>query len=169
MNRVYNDAEIGCSRLFGKRIRSEIGRIWSVPAVSVVFGALLIILGIWGRFGGSLGLWEPLGLAAPEQLSNTALIPAFVGAALVLLGLFAFKESWLKHAMHGAAMIGLLGFLAAVGRLVLSLITKGKLEGVGGTSLVLMTLLCAVFVGLCVNSFIQTRRRRRAASAIPGP
>ena len=25
-----------------------------------------------------------------------------------------------------------------------------------------MTLLCAVFVGLCVNSFIQVRRRRRA-------
>jgi hypothetical protein len=141
-----------------------------VPAVSVVFGVLLIALGVWGRFGGSLGLWEPLGLAAPEQLSNTALIPAFVGAALVLLGLLAFKESWLKHAMHGAAMIGLLGFLAAAGRLVSSLITKGKVEGVGGASLVLMTLLCAVFVGLCVNSFIQTRRRRRAAAAaVPGP
>jgi hypothetical protein len=67
-------------------------------------------------------------------------------------------------------MIGLLGFLAAAGRLVSSLIAKGTIEGVGGTSLVLMTLLCGVFVGLCVNSFIQARRRRHAAtSAVPGP
>jgi hypothetical protein len=28
-----------------------------------------------------------------------------------------------------------------------------------------MTLLCVVFLGLCINSFIQARRRRRAAAA----
>jgi hypothetical protein len=141
-----------------------------VPVVAVVFGVLLIALGVWGRFGGDLGLWQPLGLARPEQLSNTALIPAYVGAALVVLGLLALKESLLKHAMHGAALIGLLGLLAAAGRLISALVAKGKVEGVSGVSLVLMTLLCAVFVGLCVNSFIQARRRRRATSAtVPGP
>ncbi len=131
-----------------------------MPAVSVVFGVLLIALGIWGRFGGDLGLWEPLGFAAPATLSPTALIPAGVGAALVVFGLLAFKESLLKHAMHGAAMIGLLGFVAAAARLLMT----GNVKGVGGVSLVLMAVLCAVFVALCVNSFIQSRRRRRAAA-----
>lgn len=135
-----------------------------MPVVSIVFGVLLIALGIWGRFGGDLGLWEPLGLARPENLSNTALIPAFAGAALVVLGLLALKESLLKHAMHGAAMIGLLGLLAAVSRILIT----GKVQGVGGTSLVAMALLCAIFIALCVNSFVQARRRRRAVSAAPG-
>jgi hypothetical protein len=128
--------------------------------VSVVFGLLLIALGIWGYWGGHLGLWEPVGLAPPERLSITALIPAFIGVALVGLGLLAFKESLLKHAMHGASMIGLLGLVAAVGRMV----TIGTIKGVGGVSLMTMMLLCAIFVALCVNSFIQARRRRRSAS-----
>ncbi len=136
-----------------------------MPVVSVVFGLLLIALGIWGYWGGDLGLWQPLGFAPPEKLSGTALIPAYVGAALLGLGLVAFKESLLKHAMHGAAMIGLLGLLAAGGRLIVT----GNVHGVGGVSLLVMALLCAVFVALCVNSFIQARRRRRAASAASGP
>lgn len=136
-----------------------------MPVVSVVFGLLLIALGIWGRWGGDLGLWQPLGFAPPKELSGTALIPAYVGAALLVLGLVAFKESLLKHAMHGAAMFGLLGFLAAAGRLL----ATGNVHGVGGASLLAMTLLCAVFVALCINSFIQARRRRRAASAASSP
>jgi hypothetical protein len=65
--------------------------------------------------------------------------------------------------MHGAAMIGLLGLVAAATRIAMT----GNVKGVGGTSLTLMALLCAVFMALCVNSFVQARRRRRAASAIP--
>jgi hypothetical protein len=129
--------------------------------VSVVFGLLLVALGVWGRFGGDLGLWEPLGFTPPKPLSHTALIPAYAGAALIVLGLLAFKANLLKHAMHGAAVVGLLGLLASAGRLIV----KGYDHGVGGTSLVLMAAVCAVFVGLCVNSFIQARRRRRAAPA----
>lgn len=138
-----------------------------MPAVSIVFGVLLIALGVWSYWGGVLGLWEPLGFPSPEKLSGTALIPAYVGAALVVLGLLAFKEILLKHAMHAAAMLGLVGFLAAGSRLIAGLMSKGKVEGVGGVSLTAMTLLCAVFLALCVNSFIQARRRRRAAA--PGP
>jgi hypothetical protein len=131
-----------------------------VPVVSVVFGLLLIALGIWGYWGGDLGLWEPLGLTPPEKLSATALIPALFGILLVGLGLLAFKESLLKHAMHFASLIGLLGLVAAAGRLV----TAGAIKGVGGVSLLTMIFLCAVFVVFCVNSFIQARRRRRSAS-----
>ena len=128
--------------------------------VSALFGLLLIALGIWGYWGGAFGLWEPLGLTRPEKLSGTALIPAYVGVALVALGLLALKDALRKHAMHGAAMIGVLGLLAAVGRILMT----GSVQGVGGASLITMALLCGVFVALCVNSFLQARRRRRAAS-----
>ncbi len=131
-----------------------------MPVVSIFFGILLIALGVWGRFGGALGLWEPFGFAAPEHLSATALIPAGVGSLLVLFGLLAFKENLLKHAMHGAAMMGLLGLIAALARIF----TTGNVRGIGGVSLTAMALLCGVFLALCVNSFIQIRRRRRAAA-----
>ncbi|HEY7425630.1 MAG TPA: hypothetical protein VH682_15470 [Gemmataceae bacterium] len=140
-----------------------------MPIVAIVFGVLLTALGIWGYWGGDLGLWEPLGLAAPEHLSGTALIPAYMGAALIVLGLLALKESLLKHAMHAAALIGVLGLLAAGGRLVTSLIMTGTVRSVSGMSLTLMLLLSALFVALCVNSFVQVRRRRRAAATPPAP
>lgn len=136
-----------------------------MPVVSVVFGFLLIALGVWGYWGGVLGLWEPLRLTPPEKLSATALIPALFGILLVGLGLLAFKESLLKHAMHLASMIGLLGLVAAAGRLI----AVGTVKGVGGVSLLTMTLLCAIFVALCVHSFIQARRRRRSASTTSNP
>jgi hypothetical protein len=127
-----------------------------MPIVSIVFGAALIALGAWSY-------------QATEGRSLTALIPAAVGAALVVLGLVAMVERFLKHAMHAAAMIGLLGCIAAAGRLVMSLVrgtadlSKPATIGTGG-----MTLLCLVFVGLCINSFIQARRRRRAAMQASG-
>lgn len=129
-----------------------------MPIVTVIIGALLTALGLWGRFGTEHG-----------QESITSLIPAFVGAPLVLLGLLALKESYLKHAMHAAAALGLLGFLAACGNLVRTLVSKGTVTGEGGLSTVLMTVLCGLFVALCVNSFVQTRRRRRAQQALSGP
>jgi len=129
-----------------------------VPTVSVVFGLLLIALGVWGYWGGDLGLWEPLGFSAPEKLSGTALIPAYIGLVLVALGLLAFKESLLKHAMHLASVVGLLGLVAALGRILVI----GQIRGVGGTSLLTMTLLCAVFVALCIHSFFK-----RVADVVP--
>ena len=121
-----------------------------MPVVSIVFGGLLIALGGWGY-------------VATDARSWTALIPAFVGGALAVLGALALKESLLKHCMHAAAMIGLLGFLAAAGRFIPKVVQEGfdtnnpATLSTGG-----MTLLCAVFVGLCINSFIQARRRRAA-------
>lgn len=121
-----------------------------MPIVTLLIGTLLIALGIWGY-------------NVSESKSITALIPAFTGGLLALLGLLALKESWLKHAMHVAAMIGLLGAIAAASRFVPKLIA-GNLDtndpatvSTGG-----MTLLCGLFVGLCINSFIQARRRRAA-------
>jgi hypothetical protein len=126
-----------------------------VPIVTVLFGAVLVGLGVWGEFFTEGGLGHV-----------TPLIPAFVGLPLALLGLVALKESLLKHAMHAAAMIGLLGFLGGIGNLVRLVAQQKPLDSPGGISTILMTALCGIFVGLCVNSFIQVRRRRKAREAL---
>jgi hypothetical protein len=125
-----------------------------MPLVSIVFGGLLIALGAWGY-------------VTSESKSVTALIPAMVGALLAVLGAIGLVERMLKHAMHAAAMIGLIGLVLAGGRLIMKLAQGAgfDLSDRKTLSMAGMVLLCAVFVGLCVNSFIQARRRRRAAAA----
>jgi hypothetical protein len=127
----------------------------TVPVVTVIIGALLVALGLWGRFGTEHG-----------AESITSLIPAFLGLPLVLLGLLALKESFLKHAMHAAAMLGLIGLVAGAARLAVVAIRGGNLQGASAVSTELMTLVCAVYVALCVNSFIAARRRRRQREAV---
>jgi hypothetical protein len=59
-------------------------------------------------------------------------------------------------------MIGLIGLVAGIANLVR---IKGNMSGTPGQSTAALTGLCFVFVLLCVNSFIQARRRRRAREA----
>ena len=64
--------------------------------------------------------------------------------------------------MHAAAMVALLGFLAAMGRL-LSLKLKGPIEWKLSTYMTLtMSVLCLALVIMCVRSFIAARRAREA-------
>lgn len=118
--------------------------------VTIVFGVLLILVGVVPY------LIHPV--------SKTALIPAVVGVLLAVLGTIAMKPAVRKHAMHAAVMVGLLGFLAATGRLV-GTIAKGATPGkLAGFSLGTMALLTGIFVVLCVRSFIAARRERLAAA-----
>jgi hypothetical protein len=127
-----------------------------MPIVSIVFGGLLIALGVWGYTASEL--------EGPAKM--TALIPAGVGGLLALCGLIALKESLLKHAMHAAAVIGLLGFIAAAARFIPKAIRDGvDTSHVGTLATGGMMILCLIFVGLCVNSFIQARRRAAAQKA----
>ena len=156
---------------------------------TIVFGILLIALGIVGYMGGGSAAAPKDGQAkdasadkpdadkpAAEQTapkkSITALIPAFVGAILAFCGVLALKESMLKHAMHGAAVVGLVGALAGAGRGVMGL---GKFFS-GDPSLNqrsflfvwLMAIICAIFVFLCVQSFIAARKRKELEKAQQG-
>ena len=120
--------------------------------ITIGAGVLLILLGIGGYFG-------------TDAKSFTALIPAFVGVPLALLGWLALKDNLRKHAMHAAVMVGLLGFLGAAYRPVKTLVTGGSFENPTATALqTTMAVLCAIFVGLCIKSFIDVRRRRMAES-----
>jgi uncharacterized membrane protein len=119
----------------------------NMPKVAVGCGVLLIIQGA--------GFYVGTGAS-----SVTSLIPAFIGLPILLLGLLAFREAWRKHAMHAAAAFGLLGLLAAVGRIA----SAGWSLSAAGTSLMLMILLCGGFIVLCIKSFRDARRRQRESA-----
>jgi hypothetical protein len=118
---------------------------------AILFGFLLILLGAAGYVGS--------GMESP-----TALIPAVFGALLVIAGAVARNESRRKHAMHAAAMVGLLGFLgSAPGLLELPALLGGEAARPAAVaSKSAMAALCAIFVGLCVRSFIAARKGRTA-------
>jgi MFS family permease len=126
-----------------------------MPAVTIGFGAVLCAIGLWAYFG-----------AEADKQSVTALIPAFFGAGLIVCGALALKASRLKHAMHAAAAIGLIGFLAAAGRGLPNLgkaISDDPEQHRAPRLILLMAVVCLAFVATCLGSFIQARRRRLAA------
>jgi hypothetical protein len=124
-----------------------------VAPVTLVVGILLAAVGL-------AGYW----LQDADNRSWTALIPAFLGVVFLVLGLLAYKDHLRKHAMHAAAALGLLGVLAGLGRL-LPKAFAGELKPLPTICISLMIVICAAFVGLCVNSFIQARRRRAGSGA----
>jgi|HubBroStandDraft_4_1064222.scaffolds.fasta_scaffold786085_1 uncharacterized membrane protein len=128
-----------------------------MPLITVVLGLFLSACGAFFYL-------------TAETKSPTALIPAFIGIPLVLLGLLSFHAKLRKHTMHLAAMIGLLGFLGGAYKGIpnLSALLSGDLVGKEfnkAFSQNLLALVCLVFVSLCVISFVQARIRRKQASA----
>jgi hypothetical protein len=126
-----------------------------VARIAIVFGLLLIALG-----GGTYAY----AVSTRDNPSPTPLIATGFGVALVLLGLLATRDNLRKHAMHAAAAVGLLG---ALGGVIAIFIPVFKGNGLGDLFAfwvkLAMAVLCLAFVGLCVNSFVQARRRRAAA------
>ncbi len=119
-----------------------------MPITAVIFGGLLVLTGVVGYVHGVMN----------DKASFTAFIPAAFGLIIVILGLVAqAKESLRKHLMHGAVVVGLLGFLVPAGRLI-SKLSELTLSAAVVSQLV-MALLCLVFVLLCVRSFIAARRK----------
>lgn len=113
------------------------------------FGLALVALGI-------------IGYLATDAVSVTALIPAFFGIVLVILGWVARNERYRRHAMHFAAVIGVVGFVGAAPGLVglLALLAGGEVQRpAAAVSQSIMAILMAIFVGLCVRSFVDARRR----------
>lgn len=118
-----------------------------MPQKGITAGVLLIILGLIGYFAGGM-------------VSVTALIPAFFGVPLLLSSLLAKKPEKLKLGMHLAAVFGLLGFIAPLGRLLPKL-AKGEFGlGFATIAMILMLLICGVFTFLCIQSFRAARRAK---------
>jgi hypothetical protein len=119
-----------------------------VAAISIGFGVILIALGVGGFVG-----------TGSEHY--TALIPAALGLLLIGFGLLALREKLRMHAMHGAVLVGLLGFLGGATMIVRALLSDAPIRSVSFGMQIAMAVLCLVFVALCVKSFIEARRRRR--------
>ena len=115
--------------------------------LTIGVGVALVLLGIISYVSVALGGSDP---------HWTALIPAFPGAALLLLGLLtgAFPAQR-KHIMHVAMLIGVL-VLAAGLRQGISGLTSDP--GAGAVVSLIMAAIALVFVIFGVRSFIDARR-----------
>lgn len=120
-----------------------------MPSTAITFGGLLILIGIIGYVYGIVN----------GNASLTAFIPSFFGVVLAALGAVArSNEKLRKHLMHVAVIIALLGFIMPLMRL-LSKLNELQLSA-AVIAQVAMSVVCLVFVILCVRSFIDARRNR---------
>jgi hypothetical protein len=120
-----------------------------MASTTIAVGLLLTALGLIGYF--------------LSPISVTALIPAFFGIILLVLGFLARADSMRKHAMHAAGAVGLIGFVGAIMSLL-----RGPLEArsaLANVSQISMAVITAVFVALCVKSFRDARRARGRKAA----
>jgi LytS/YehU family sensor histidine kinase len=123
----------------------------ALPNLAVIIGLLLVIAGF-------------LSYLLAGATSLTALIPAFLGGLLALLGYLGQRqESMRRHAMHAAAAVALLGLLGTLSGVVsfFVLLSGGfVLRPFAVTMQALTAVLCAVFLFFAVRSFVQARRWR---------
>jgi len=126
-----------------------------MPFLSILIGSLLIGLGLQGYY--DFG-----DLLAVDKGAATALIPAYVGAVLALLGFIALAgDGARKHSMHLAAMVGLIGLVGALYRPGMAMANHTFDFNKVPTKLQLaMAGLCLAFVLMCIQSFINARRTR---------
>ena len=114
--------------------------------ITIIFGLLLVATGLAGYFG-------------TDTKSLTALIPSAIGIILLLCGFLAVNEMCRMVAMHIAVLVGLFGALGLIPQLM-----KENQPTAALASKITTLILCVVFVGLCIRSFIQARRAREAAT-----
>ncbi|MEP0860280.1 MAG: hypothetical protein HRF52_02445 [Ignavibacterium sp.] len=122
-----------------------------MPKFSIALGIIFIAMGLYGYFGIS-------------SESITALIPTFFGIPLMILGWLGLNEKYLKHAMHGAAVLILLGFAGTVGGLFkfFRMLGGAEMERPAAVTVqAIMAILCLIFLVFAVKSFIDARRNRQ--------
>ena len=124
-----------------------------MPKVTVIFGLLLCALS------------AAVLVAKGEFKMGTWLIPSCVGLPLIVLGLVAAKSAAARmHVMHAAVTLALLGGLLALFQGVSQIVRlafQGKeIQPLAATMIWAMAILCFVFVGMCVQSFIAARKAR---------
>ncbi len=116
-----------------------------MASTTVLFSVLLIILGVCSY-------------VLTGARSATALIPAIFGVILGVLGHLSRREHLRKHAMHAAAAVALIGMAGALVRLLSA--PLGSRSFAAEFSQGAMAFLTALFVVLCIRSFIAARRAR---------
>jgi len=121
-----------------------------MASFSIRVGAILIIAGIAGYI-------------LTGAASITALIPAAIGVALVVLGLVGVRRPDLrKHVMHAALLVALIGLAGSIGGLIALPGALAAGEGVRPAIALraVMALMLIIYLGVGVKSFIDARRAR---------
>jgi hypothetical protein len=119
---------------------------------TIAFGVAFIVLGLGGYLGS-------------DMVSVTALIPAAFGIVFCILGVLARDPAKLKHAMHTAALLGLLAVLGSASGLtkIGSVLSGEPVERPAAiVAQSIMAVLGIVFVALFIKSFRDARRGRVA-------
>ncbi|HEX4310994.1 MAG TPA: hypothetical protein VHZ25_13260 [Acidobacteriaceae bacterium] len=117
--------------------------------VTILFGLLLIVLGVVGYVG--------TGWKAP-----TALIPMYIGIVFTILGFLARKGSQKKRmlVMHIAVTLGVLAFLGTA-KSIWDFIQMERgaaiLRPIAVEDKAVMSVMMLIYVLLCVRSFIKAR------------
>jgi uncharacterized YccA/Bax inhibitor family protein len=140
-------------------------------------GLALVLLGLYGYFHGVSEKKEEAKQATlkaretdpnaadvqPEVVSKTALIPAGVGAVFLLcVAAIVWNNNWRKHVMHLAVVVGVIGVIGGFMPVMRSGLDWSKMGVKIG---LFMSLICAVFVGLCVKSFVDARKARESGKS----
>ncbi len=120
--------------------------------LTLVFALILIALGV--------AVFIATGSHAP-----TALIPAYFGILLGILGLLANTPNSRRRMlfMHIAVTVGLIGVIFPGWRGISDLIAQAHGRAVLRPAMneeLAMAAICLVFVGWCIRSFIAARRDR---------
>ena len=122
-----------------------------MPKLTIILAVVLIIMGA-------------VGYVLSDMASVTALIPSFFGIAFLLCGLLALREGLRMHAMHGAALLALIGIGgSSMGLAKLPALLSGTAERPLAVIVQCsMAVLLVIFMVLCVRSFIAAKRARQA-------
>ena len=122
----------------------------TIPGLANMYGCILIFWGLFSYFAQT----PPEG-ADP---SITAMIPAFMGLPLLMMGVLSkFNEANRHHYMHASMAVALIMFLAGASRMVTSFSEMSNLVLV---SHMLLVLVGASFVFAGVKSFRHARLNR---------
>jgi len=120
-----------------------------MASTTIALGVILIVVGLAGYF-------------LTGMVSVTALIPAVFGLVIALAGLLARDERRRKHAIHGAVVVALLGFLGTVrGLIAIGGVFDGTAERPAAViAQAVMALLTLGYLILAIRSFVAARRSR---------
>lgn len=123
--------------------------IGRMASTTIALGVVLIVLGLLGYF-------------LTGAASVTALIPAFFGLVIAMLGLMARNEGRRALAMHAAVFVALLGFLgSARGLLQIGGVFDGTAARPAAVlSQAIMAVLTLGYIVMAVRSFMAARRNR---------
>ena len=122
--------------------------------ITRVVGVVLVVVGV-------------VAYLVTDRASVTALLPAFLGAPILLAGIVAGRERLRPHAIHLALVLALLGVLGTAMNLVElpALLTGGDVDRPTAVVTSAITALVGViYLVLGIRSFRAARAAREAAA-----